>query len=105
MDLFDKLVVATYGTGGIAFVGKCIGHVAQPTYIIQLDDGTLKYWVQSAVRAATLEEEVVHLRAKLAEPQRPKPPNIRVECDHLFLKRRNCPGCYEGVEPGKEPYR
>lgn len=34
----------------------------------------------------------------------PPVPNIRVECDHFF-KRRNCPGCYEGVEPGKEPYR
>ncbi len=34
----------------------------------------------------------------------PAAPNIRVDCGHVF-RRRDCPGCYEGVEPGKEPFR
>ncbi len=36
--------------------------------------------------------------------ERPKPPNIRIQCSHFF-KKSGCPGCYEGVREGFEPFR
>lgn len=77
----------------------------------------LAVWESQAAQAlpsdaVLLREQIRQLREALVVTapaavviERPHPLNIRVECDHLFFKRRNCPGCYEGVEPGKEPYR
>lgn len=82
-------------------------HGSSETYSLTLDDrdevvllSRPQMWALVNLAFQIAEDRVDAGDAIVHPPAR----NIRVECDHLF-KRRNCPGCYEGVEPGKEPYR
>ncbi|EKT4105716.1 hypothetical protein QEG46_001692 [Stenotrophomonas maltophilia] len=61
-DLCGKLAVATYGTGGVRFIGEVIGFQPQPTYILERPDGVIEHWVAELVRPATAEEEVAYWR-------------------------------------------
>lgn len=103
-----------YCEDGCAWGAACKGHDitlrfhgSSETYSLHLEDRhdivTLskpQLWAM-----VNLAHQIAEERADAGDAIDPPPPrNIRVECEHLF-KRRNCPGCYEGVEPGKEPYR
>ncbi len=103
-----KIAVRLDADGKAYTAGEVVGYISRPTYILKRPDGTVEYAVHSQTRLASPAEEIDYWRGQVADAgtkiQRPKPLNIRVECGHMF-KRRNCPGCYEGVVPGLEPYR
>lgn len=98
-----------------AFGSACKGHDislrfhgSSETYSLRLEDrhDILTLSKPQLWALVNLAFQIAEERADAGEVIVPPPVrNIRVECDHLLLKRKNCPGCYEGVEPGKEPYR
>lgn len=45
--LLGSRVIALYGTGGICGEGIAIAYAAEPTFLIQRDDGSKFHWVAS----------------------------------------------------------